>query len=231
MSRSQFFRDNNHSAMSFQHGTWRTIVNVGLHGIAALIIVNLHDIETSCTSIHTIPTDCTKPAFYPAFYGYSPQLRVTFHHRFCICTARWEGLVEALSLYCISTVVSSFYPLPLSRFLHRSFAIGLPLQTASPLNSFLMIHGIPGCFSMDDLRATTHLSRCTASNQVELDHGESPHRAPYVVLDQELPLGVIYDHIVWTRLPGPHVYRRLNDGLSLTGASYSQNPQILSLIC
>ena len=54
-----------------------------------------------------------------------------------------------LHVHGIAAVVFVAYPLPLSRFLHRSFAVGLPLQTASPLISLLMIHGILDGFAVD----------------------------------------------------------------------------------
>lgn len=51
------------------------------------------------------------------------------------------------------------YALPLGPLLHGPFAVGFPLQTDSPLRSPLIIHGLPGGFTMDDSPAATHLSR------------------------------------------------------------------------
>lgn len=56
-------------------------------------------------------------------------------------------------------MVFAAYPLRLTRFLGPAFGLGLPLQTASPLHSLLMIHGLPDGFAMDDPRVATHLSR------------------------------------------------------------------------
>lgn len=54
----------------------------------------------------------------------------------------------------------TLYALPFGPLLDEPFTFGLPLQTASPLRSPLMIHGLLDGFAVDDLSTATHLSRC-----------------------------------------------------------------------
>lgn len=56
-------------------------------------------------------------------------------------------------------MVFAAYPLPLTRFLRQAFAVRSPLQTASPLISLLIIHGLLDGFAMDGYPYATHLSR------------------------------------------------------------------------
>lgn len=71
--------------------------------------------DQSGTTVPIMP----EPAFYPAFCGYSPQVRVTFHHGFCARAIRWEGLVGRLCIHDIAAMVLTAYPLPLTGALRR----------------------------------------------------------------------------------------------------------------
>lgn len=50
----------------------------------------------------------------------------------------------------ITTPAFTAYPLPLTRLLYQAFAVGLRLQTASPLISPLVLHGLLDGFAADD---------------------------------------------------------------------------------
>ena len=56
----------------------------------------------------------------------------------------------ALQFCGIAATVFGSYPLPLAWVLRQAFAVGLPLQTAFPLHSLLIVHDIPDSFIMDD---------------------------------------------------------------------------------
>lgn len=68
-----------------------------------------------------------------------------------------------LQFHGVSATVFVAYPLRLTEILHPVFGLGLPLQTASPLNSLLIIRGLLDGFTTDDKYVAMHLLRhiCT----------------------------------------------------------------------
>ena len=98
-------------------------------------------------------------AFYPCFYGYSPQLSVHFHHEALRLMPSDDGASWTDYILPHPSGRFTIYALRLTEILPSAFALGFPLQTDSPLRSPFVIHGLHDGFAMDDPHAATHLSR------------------------------------------------------------------------